>query len=325
MKLIKSILLTTAIIFTGCSLNQPNSANTNANLDQQCKTGNLESCHDLGRMYQGGKGVSKDFTKAYGIYIQNCKNGYMKSCVSAGTMQRIGLGVERNGKNALKLYSYACKGGEANACKQIAEEFVVGDVLNKNEKKAKMFLKRALSIYEKECNDGKGDIYSCLETGETYAYNGVEKDFDKALYYLDLGCKQNEETSCFFYKNVQKQMAQTKKVEDLCKAGDIPSCSDIASQYDSGSTVTKDKKKAKFYYTKACKAGSKISCLSLALNEGGKSGLKKIQKLCDGDYAMACRNLAYKYLDNKDKQNAFNSFSKACDLGDSLSCNQVGR
>lgn len=323
--MVKIIPIVVALFLGGCSLNQPTAEKTNTNLQKECKSGNLESCHEIGRAYQDGRDGEKDFSKAYDAYAKNCQNGYMKSCVSAGTMLRIGLGVQRDEKSALKLYSYACKGGEAVACKNIAEEFVMGDVLNKNEKKAKMFLKRALSLYEKECNDGKGDIYSCLDTGETYAYNRVEKDFDKAFYFLNLGCKKGEDTSCYYLKLLQKQVSGVKKIEASCKAGDIESCSSIASKYDSGVEINKDKEKAKLYYTKACKGGSKISCLSLALNEGGEIGLKKVKKLCDGNYAMACRNLAYKYLDKNDKQSAFDAFSKACELKDALSCNQIGK
>jgi len=45
-----------------------------------------------------------------------------------------------------------------------------------------------------------------------------------------------------------------------CELNDKTGCADLAYSYEKGMGVTKDKKKAKKYYKKACKLGHKSSC-----------------------------------------------------------------
>ena len=80
-------------------------------------------------------------------------------------------------------------------------------------------------------------------------------------------------TSCSREKNYSINEFNTKKnisssidleyIQDECKRDNVKACIDLANIYEKGKETNKNKKKALFYYKKACKLGDENSCKKL--------------------------------------------------------------
>ena len=87
-----------------------------AALQLACNGGDAKSCFDLGVLYEGGKGVPKDKTKAAGLYRKACDAGSASGCFALGLMYKWGKGVPQNRVKAAELFRKACDAGLAAAC-----------------------------------------------------------------------------------------------------------------------------------------------------------------------------------------------------------------
>ncbi len=75
-------------------------------------------CNYLGWMYEYGKGVDKNLTKAVELYKKACKGKYYYACINLGFLYRDGRGVEKNSFKALELFKRACKHGSKKGCQE---------------------------------------------------------------------------------------------------------------------------------------------------------------------------------------------------------------
>ena len=64
-------------------------------------------CSYLGEMYEEGKGVSKDYTKAKKFYKKACDMGEGVGCYNLGKMYEKGKGVTKDYTKAKKFYKKA--------------------------------------------------------------------------------------------------------------------------------------------------------------------------------------------------------------------------
>lgn len=56
---------------------------------QACNEGNFEACNDAGTMYDDGRGISKNISKANEFYIKACNGGFSTGCTNKQTLQDI--------------------------------------------------------------------------------------------------------------------------------------------------------------------------------------------------------------------------------------------
>ena len=76
--------------------------------------------HDLGVMYQNGRGVKQDYAKAIEWYRKAARRGYTDSQDNLINMYREGLGVPKDNKKALLWYLESARN------KNVAEQFMLG-------------------------------------------------------------------------------------------------------------------------------------------------------------------------------------------------------
>jgi TPR repeat protein len=69
-------------------------------------------------MYLVGTGVTKDYTRAAGLFDQSCKSGVNDACTFLGVAYDEGMGVSRDAKRAAALYKQACTAGSNLACER---------------------------------------------------------------------------------------------------------------------------------------------------------------------------------------------------------------
>lgn len=95
---------------------------TNVKREEAYDAGVSQSnCTLVGVLYEGGKGVRQDYTKAAEYYKKGCDLGYAMPCEELGRLYMQGKGVPRNRSSAKRLFGKACDLGEQKACNRYRE------------------------------------------------------------------------------------------------------------------------------------------------------------------------------------------------------------
>ena len=85
-------------------------------LESSCNDGFLNSCTDLGQMYEQGQFVKRDYSKASALYSVACNNSYGEAC------NRLGLlySLKGNREKAIKYYRIGCSFNDKFACTNLS-------------------------------------------------------------------------------------------------------------------------------------------------------------------------------------------------------------
>lgn len=83
--------------------------------------GNLDSCVNLGYMYDKGLGVEINFEKAKEYYEIASKSNHKVACYNLGLMYKKGRGVDRNLEMALKYFQISSKQGDYDSAYEIGK------------------------------------------------------------------------------------------------------------------------------------------------------------------------------------------------------------
>lgn len=106
--------------------------NTKKYFEISCNEGNynthqIDSCYNLGLMYNDGQGVRQDYQKAAELYKKACDMKYSEACNNLGVLYINGHGVSQNRYIAKLYYDKACNLGNQVGCenyKKINQEGV---------------------------------------------------------------------------------------------------------------------------------------------------------------------------------------------------------
>jgi TPR repeat protein len=82
-----------------------------------CVDGDVPSCSVLGVMYEHGRGVAADTTRAMALYRYACMRGNAGSCVNLGRLMEAGRG---DVAGAAAAYEVACATKHAEGCQRLA-------------------------------------------------------------------------------------------------------------------------------------------------------------------------------------------------------------
>ena len=66
--------------------------------------GDIDSCTNLGTLYENGQGVARDYNKAAALYKHACDSKDAIGCYNLGGFYERGQGVEQDYTKAVKLY-----------------------------------------------------------------------------------------------------------------------------------------------------------------------------------------------------------------------------
>ena len=77
--------------------------------------GNIDAQNSLADCYYDGKGVEKDFTKAFEWFEKAANQGSAYGQYSLGYCYEKGEGINKNKKEAIKWYKKAAEQGEESA------------------------------------------------------------------------------------------------------------------------------------------------------------------------------------------------------------------
>ena len=239
-----------------------------ATFDKKCAAGDLESCRQLGVMYQDGTGVSVDSRRATQLFNQACNGGNVAACNNLGLNLAEGIGVDRNAARAIDVYQKACDGGVLLACRNL------GLMLRDGHGGATPDLPRAAQLLDKAC---KANItFACKNAGDLDAMVAAKSTptrWKQALAHYKQGCEAGDSTACrqigMLYldgKGLAKSTnAATVWLERACVGDDAFACRVFGAMLVQGIGVAKiDIERGKQLMQRACDAKDDEACRLVA-------------------------------------------------------------
>ena len=161
---------------------------------------------------------------------------------------------------------------QLNAAKhsqKILEEKQISKEFNRLIKKG--FYEKAISLYQKSCDNGYGKVCSNLGTHYYTGLLPVRKDRSKGLRLLEKGCDYKDMQGCYilaglytYDKNVKHDYKKALKLsKKACEGGHAAGCFLCGSAYEVGRGTNKNREKAKKYFSLACEKGASEGCGAL--------------------------------------------------------------
>jgi hypothetical protein len=263
-------------------------ASQKGNYAQRCQERDGQGCRNLSTLYEKGLGVKKNLKKSLTLVEKGCDYGNGSSCNRAGNFYDYGYAGVSNKQTAASYYKKGCDLNYGIACNNIGNAYISGSGVVKNVGLAETYLNKAISlgenayanlgfVYRLKGDDNKAiayykkgcDLKDATACGNlAYVYK-EQKKYTKAYNYYLQSCNLADGSAC----HIASMMIYRKQVTpanptltsykldmNSCELNNKVGCSDVAYDYEKGLGVTKDLKKAKFYYAKACRLGHKASC-----------------------------------------------------------------
>ena len=192
--------------------------------------GNAEAECSIAHAYVFGTGVEADYEEAVKWYEKAAEQGCKEAIRELGFAYRTGdLHLYPSNEKSFYYYMETAKQGDAFSQTKIAEFYMEGEGVRKNQKEAEKWYRKAFISYMTEAMEG--DIYSQEQIAELYMEGkGVEKD---------------EQEAAKWYKKVLDYYT-----EEALK-GDGEKQIEVALFYLEGKGVEKDDKESIRWYEKA--------------------------------------------------------------------------
>ncbi len=88
-------------------------------LKENCDSGQMQSCIELGILYHTGEKITKDIKKSQKLFKKACKNRVARGCYYLGYIfLRGGEGIEKSNRKAMLAFGRACNIGSERSCIQ---------------------------------------------------------------------------------------------------------------------------------------------------------------------------------------------------------------
>ena len=81
-----------------------------------CNSGDIDSCTNLGTLFENGQGVKQDYSKSVELYKKACNGGYNRGCFNLGAFYLKGKGAKQDYHIAKEYFGKACKLGFQSGC-----------------------------------------------------------------------------------------------------------------------------------------------------------------------------------------------------------------
>jgi len=186
-------------------------------------------CYNVGHAYETGNGVKQDYSQAFKWYLKAAEQGFAKAQYAIGRLYDLGLGVTQDYSQAFKWYLKAANQGHPIAQEQVglSYDFEYG-VPEDNVKAVEWYRKAA------EQGSARGQFFlgSMYETGE-----GIDRDYKQAYYWHKKSAEQGYDAAQHY----------------------------LGELYEFGRGVTRDYSQAFYWYHKAADQGYDIAQYRLGL------------------------------------------------------------
>jgi hypothetical protein len=86
--------------------------------NRRCEEKIASTCVSAGRLYEFGRGVETDPSRAFRLYERACDWNDAGGCYSAAVLLEAGKGIERDSVRAHQLYARVCEMGSKTSCER---------------------------------------------------------------------------------------------------------------------------------------------------------------------------------------------------------------
>lgn len=218
--------------------------------------GDVFSKRELGRLYETGLGVQRNYYQAVALYTEAAELEYVKAIYDLGRMFHDGKGVSRDYAKAAELFDKAAARNDADALYALAWMRLRGEGVEQNDNVAAALLLKATEQRHAPAENMLGWLYTLGK--------GVPQDYIKALeFYDDAAAQDNVEAQlalAILYeegKGVPADIQKTVEIyERLIARHDDPRAEvNLGWIYETGKRLGKDEAKAIDLYRKAASQG----------------------------------------------------------------------
>jgi len=235
-----------------------------ASFEKSAKLGFGKAKDYLGDCYRNGQGVEKDLYEAARWYKDAAdNNGTANAAHSLAFMYMNGEGVPENEKKAVDYFMIAAEGGIIQAQRIIAQEYVSGDILNRDYEAARVWMEKAAN---------QGDAQAQLMLGRYYVSDFGYNDDQKAFEWFEKAAEQGDAEAeytvggCYIYEiHVKKNPAVANQWFEKAASKEHPKAMyELGISYMDGRGITKNTDKGIQYLTAAAERNSVEACEVLA-------------------------------------------------------------
>jgi TPR repeat protein len=298
-------------------------------IESRAAQGDVQAQLQLGKMYQAGKEVEKNFEKAAQWFEKALQNRNAEAALALGVLYKNGHGVPKDYVRARELYESAAAGGSIFALNELGVLYRHGQGVPVDYEKAAAYFRQAA-----EKGFGNAQYNLGVHCGKGW---GVQQSYGEAAKWYRLAADQGVLGAIFnlgcIYKRgepgVQKDEKEAVKLFSLGAMNGHAGCANnLGDSYETGCGVEKDLKKAFTWYLLAAGNNIAIAQKSLGvLNKNGEGGVKKnlvlalkwLGKAAENGNAEACYELGLLYETGEgvaaDKVRACKLCQKAVDGG----------
>ena len=292
--------------------------------------------YNLGLMYDGGRGVQQNDTKACEWYQKAADQGFAAAQYNLGLMYDGGHGVQQDETKACEWYQKAADQGFAAAQYNLGFMYDGGHGVQQDETKA-------CEWYQKAADQG----FAAAQFQMGYMFEqgrGVQQDDTKAIEWYqkaaDQGLSEAQYKMGYMYRQGHGvQQDETKACEWYQKAADQGFAAaqfKMGDMYRQGRGVQQDETKACEWYQKAADQGFAAAQYNLGLMYDGGRGVQQdetkacewYQKAADQGLVAAQYNLGDMYRQGRgvqqDETKACEWYQKAADQGLAAAQFQMG-
>lgn len=162
---------------------------------QACDGGNARACVTLAKLYDSGKGGTRDQSRAAEAYQLGCDQGEPEGCLRVGQAYLYGHGVLEDAQRGVTLIELGCKKDHAESCLELGSLLVEG-------RKVKRDVKKGVAHEAHACE--LGSAMACTRVGLLYKEGRtIPADAAKAKHFFEQACKLDAVYSCAELKREQ--------------------------------------------------------------------------------------------------------------------------
>lgn len=225
-------------------------------LRRAAEQGNASAQHYLGKAYEDGKGVAKNYSNAVNWYRKAAKQGNAAAQDGLGYLYDFGYGVPLDHVIAAKWYRKAAEQGNVAAMYNLADDYANGTGVPKN-------FSQSFKWYRKAARRGDADSEAALAS--MYADGiGTPRDYSKAVKWMHKAAKQGNATGQAYLAlayaygmGVPKDYFKAVKwARKSAEQGNAYGEYELGAAYANGQGVPKDYAEALEWYRKSAAKGN---------------------------------------------------------------------
>jgi TPR repeat protein len=287
--------------------------------------------NNLGLMYDGDRGVTRDYKEAVKWYRKAAKQGYAEAQNNLGGMYYYGKSISKNFKEAVRWYRKAAEQGHARAQYSLGWAYKNGEGVTKDPKEAVKWYRKAAEQGHAGAQNNLGIMYNNGQ-GVTRDYKEAVKWYRKAAEQGSARAQNNLGTMLKEGIGVTKDPEEAvKRYRQAAEQGDATGQYNLAGMYRYLNGVARDPKEAVKWYRKAAEQGHASAQHNLArMYESGygitrdhKEAVKWYRKAAEQDNVWAIARLKdlTKLLSDK---KAYRTTLKQAESDDAEAQNKLG-